>query len=144
MRKFLSKNIKYLTHQVKNLSLPGQDSMMLWKSKIFSHYLLFGPSAKRGLGQSSFWRMFRSKLEEKLGDKTENPSMVVQIPETKPLSRSLQTHHLAEISKNQHSLRGERRSVARAPGTQASEGSWSREQQRAAKNHKGQYAKKGI
>ena len=49
--------------------------------------------------------MFRSKLEEKLGDKTENPSMVVQISETKPLSRSLQTHHLAEISKNQHSLR---------------------------------------
>ena len=49
--------------------------------------------------------MFRSKLEEKLGDKTENPSMVVQITETKPLSRSLQTHHLAEISKNQHSLR---------------------------------------
>ena len=58
--------------------------------------------------------MFRSKLEEKLGDKTENPSMVVQISETKPLSRSLQTHHLAEISKNQHSLRGEQgRSEAR-------------------------------
>ena len=58
--------------------------------------------------------MFRSKLEEKLGDKTENPSMVVQITETKPLSRSLQTHHLVEISKNQHSLRGERgRSEAR-------------------------------